>query len=100
MAQIKSGATSDLLTIDPTSLAARVTPYDTRGNNMGMRRSYSASMTAATAFTAGTGVFFVIAGSANVIRVQKLIVCMTVATAAVYADIILNKRTTSTALSG
>lgn len=32
MAQIKSGASSDLLTVDPTSKAARGTIYDTSGN--------------------------------------------------------------------
>jgi hypothetical protein len=32
VAQIKSGATSDLLTVDPTSKAARGTLYDTSGN--------------------------------------------------------------------
>lgn len=32
MAQIQSGATADLLTIDPTSKAARVTPYDSSAN--------------------------------------------------------------------
>lgn len=32
MAQIQSGVGSDLLTIDPTSKAARVTPYDFQGN--------------------------------------------------------------------
>lgn len=32
MAQIQSGASSDLLTIDPTSKAARVTPYDSLAN--------------------------------------------------------------------
>lgn len=35
MAIIKSGATSDQLTIDPTSKAARMTLYDTSGNSMG-----------------------------------------------------------------
>lgn len=32
MAQIQSGVTADLLTIDPTSKAARVTPYDSSAN--------------------------------------------------------------------
>lgn len=34
MAQIQSGATSDLMTVDPTSKAARVTQYDTSGNTV------------------------------------------------------------------
>jgi len=34
MAQIKSGATSDLWTIDPTSKAGRVTLYDSSGNEV------------------------------------------------------------------
>src|SRR6266699_4035028 len=32
MAVIKSGATSDVLTVDPTSKSARVTIYDSAGN--------------------------------------------------------------------
>jgi hypothetical protein len=34
MAQIQSGATSDLLTVDPTSKAARATLYDSAGNEL------------------------------------------------------------------
>ena len=34
MAQIQSGATSDLLTVDPTSKAARVTLYDSTGREI------------------------------------------------------------------
>jgi hypothetical protein len=35
MANIQSGATSDVLTVDPTSKAARITPYDAAGNPLG-----------------------------------------------------------------
>lgn len=53
MAVIKSGATSDQLTIDATSKAARVSQYDTAGRALGLqsKRTYSASGTFTPAAT-------------------------------------------------
>lgn len=94
MAIIKSGATTDQLSIGPTSKAAYVEAKDSRGNSTGLKQSYSASLAIKTATAAGTGVFASIYGSASTtIRVQKITVSCTVATAAVYGDIIVNKRT-------
>lgn len=63
------------------------------------RRTYSASLLLKTATAAGTGPFFSIAGSGTqTIRVQKVLLSGTVATAAIYGDIVLKK--TSTATSG
>ena len=47
MAVIKSGATADLLTIDPTSKAARVTLYDSAGREVSFqsKQTYSATGT-------------------------------------------------------
>lgn len=99
MAIIQSGAGSAQLIIDETSKAARVSSYDLRGNYIGQKVTYSASVTAKTAVAAGTGVFFAIYGSSTkIIRVQKIVVAATVATAAVYGDIICFKRTA--AISG
>lgn len=93
-------ATSDTgLTIDPSSTAARTSVYDTRGNFTGMKISYAASLDIKTATAAGTGPFASIYGSeTKTIRVQRIIVSGTCATAAVYGDIIVKK--TSTAISG
>jgi len=43
--QIVSGATSDLLTVDPTSKAARVSLYDTAGNPIAVQNKAAASAT-------------------------------------------------------
>jgi hypothetical protein len=76
MAIIKSGASSDQLSIDATSKAARVTLYDTSGNSLAQQATYraSTSMTVAAAASA-TAPFFVIYGSSSkVIRVQRVVV--------------------------
>lgn len=94
MAIIKSGASSDNLTIDATSKAARFTPYDTRGSNRGQKVSYVAATAAKTAVAAGTTVFGQLFGSATkTVRIQRIELYATVATAAVYADVIATKRT-------
>ena len=94
MAIIKSGASSDLLTIDPTSKAARVTMYDTRGNAMVMKAGYCAGTTAKFAAAAGTTVFAMMAGSATTtIRVQRITVGGSIATTSINADLVLYKRT-------
>lgn len=87
------------LIIDSASQAARVTSYDTRGNSICQKVTYSASTIAKTATPASTAVFAAIYGSSTkTIRIQQITVCATVATAAVYGDIICYKRTT--AISG
>lgn len=61
------------------------------------RATYSAATTAKTATAAGTGVFFSICGSATkTVRVTRLVISGTVATAAVYADVQVQKRSTAT----
>lgn len=50
---LKSGATSDLLTVDPTSKAARVTFYDTSGNVLAPPARTALSATAGGALIAG-----------------------------------------------
>ena len=94
MAIIKSGASSDTLTIGATSKAAYVNERDSRGNDVGMKTSYSATTTAKTAAAAGTTVFAQIFGSGTkTIRIQRIIVCGVCATAAIYGDVIITKRT-------
>lgn len=99
MAVIKSGASTDQLTIDTTSKAARMTPYDTLGVNRGIKRTYRAAT--AVAFTAALTAdqpFFVMQGSAtNTIRVQRIVISGFVGTLGI---IKANVRKYSTAVSG
>lgn len=97
--QIKSGASSDVLTIDSVSKAARVSRYDARGNSVEQKRTCSAGLTNVTATTAGTGPFFTICGSATAgrtLRVQRIYISGRVATAAIVGTVVLTKTTTAT----
>lgn len=99
MAVIKSGASTDQLTVDVTSKAARETPYDSRGNNRGLKATYRAATANAVVAAAGTGLFFLIEGSSTkTIRLQRLGVSGETLTAVAYANIQLQKY--STAASG
>ena len=100
MAIISSGDLNGAsLSIGITSKAARNTPFDSRGNDVGMKAGYAAVTTAKTAVFAGTAPFFSIYGSATkTIRIHRIIVSATVATTAVYGDVVLSSRTV--AISG
>jgi hypothetical protein len=64
---------------------------------LAQRVTYAASTTAKTATAAGTGPFFTICGSASkTIRIQQFIVSGTVATAAVWGDVVLKKTSAAT----
>jgi hypothetical protein len=65
MAVIKSGASTDQLTVDPTSKAARVTLYDSDGTYTGKRATYRAATIGNVVAAAGAAMFFVIAGSGS-----------------------------------
>lgn len=96
MAIIKSGASTDQLSVDATSKAARVTIYDVRGNAAVQKATYSAGLTF-TATAAGTGIFFNIIGSASkTVRVQRISFWATCATAAVAVPALVSKRTAAT----
>lgn len=84
--------------VDPTSNAARMVPYDSRGQYAGQKVTYSGGTALKTAAAAGTTPFFSICGSSTkTVRVQRVLISMT--TAAVQnVDIELIK--TSTATSG
>ena len=61
------------------------------------KATYAASTTAKTATAAGTGPFFALCGSSTkTVRLQYLEIDGTVATAAVYGDVILKKTSTAT----
>lgn len=81
------------------SVNAGVPDAGTQRVLLAQRRTYSAGTTLKTATAAGTGPFFTICGTATqTIRVKRFYVSGTVATAAVYGDVVLKK--TSTATSG
>lgn len=93
---IRDGSANNKWAIGATSLAGRVTPYDSRGINQGKVRSYSASTAAKTAIgSASVKVFSVLQCSATTtIRLQRVSVTVTCATAAIYADVVLIKNST------
>lgn len=94
MATIKSGVSTDQLTIGPVNKAAYIEGRDSRGNEMGMKPGYSACTAVKFAAVAGTGVWASIFGSATkTIRIHKIVVAGSIATAAINADLIINKRT-------
>ena len=96
MALIKSGATSDLLTIDPTSKAARVSLYDKLGNYRGVKATYQGATNASVVAAAGTGLFFVITGSATkTVIVQRITASCPTLTAVAYNTIALQKYSTA-----
>ena len=93
------------------ALANAATPAWTEGNQVALsvdlagalraqlkqKATYAACTTAKTATTAGTGPWFSISGSSTkTIRIQKFRATFTVATGAVYADLVLKKTSAAT----
>lgn len=106
MAVIKSGASTDQLTIDPASKAARVTIYSSDGTYVGQKATYRASTIGTITVVSGTAPFFTIYGSATkTIRIRRIWYSATIATAAANVIILASKRSstptggTSTALT-
>lgn len=106
MAVIKSGASTDQLTIDPTSKAARVSIYASDGTYVGQKATYRASTIGTITVVSGTAPFFTIYGSATkTIRIRRIWYSATIATAAANVIILVSKRSstptggTSTALT-
>ena len=92
--KLAGNTTATDVEVDTTPKAIRSIQYDSRGNNTGMRRSYAACTPTKLAAVAGTTVFAQIYGSASTtIRVQRIIVAGSIATAAINADLIVTKRT-------
>lgn len=99
MAIIKSGASVDLLTIDPVSLAARVSPYDKLGNYRGVKATYRAATPNSVVAAASAAPFFIIQGSATkTIIVQRIIISGGTLTAVAYNSYSATKY--SSAISG
>ena len=96
---IKSGATSDEATVDPTSKAVRVTLYDTAGVAQSPRRTYRATTAVALVAANGTAPFIAVYGSATtVVRIKTIIISGYTLTAAEYIGTRVAKY--STAITG
>jgi hypothetical protein len=78
MAIIKSGASTDNLTIDPTSKAARVTPYDSTGRELspGIRQTFSVSGTFTPAATP-TDILRITGSASKTVRVLSIFLTTT-----------------------
>ncbi len=100
MAVIKSGATSDQLTIDPTSKAARVTLYNADGSYGLEKATYRAStiIPLAVAVTVNVPFFNIIGSASKTITVKRIRVSGMTLTAVGYFTINVVKL--STASSG
>lgn len=99
MAVIKSGATSDQLTIDATSKAARCSEYASDGVYMGRKPTYRAATIAVLVAAASAAPFLIIEGSATKkVTIQRVILSGFTLTAVAYATI--EARKYSTAASG
>lgn len=100
MAIIKSGATSDLLTIDPTSKAARVTTYDSAGRELSVqsKATYAAAATFTPAATP-TDIITIHGSATKNVRVISLFVTTTT-TAAGSIQLYVAKRSTADSGAG
>jgi hypothetical protein len=95
MAVIKSGATADLLTIDPVSKAARVTIYDSAGREISSqsKATYAAANTLTPVATA-TDIIQITGSASKTVRVIAIYLATT-ATAAGSLQVQVIKRSTA-----
>lgn len=98
MAIIKSGASSDQLTIDATSKAARFTPYDVLGNYRGVKRTYRASsiIPYVPAVTINRSIFVIGGSATTTVTVKRIIVTGASLTAVQYVAINAVRYSTAT----
>jgi hypothetical protein len=93
MPYISSSPLTDLLTIEATSKAARITPYDKRGQRRIIKYcSRGTGSTESFNAAASLGAFYVISGPAyGIARVQRILVTTPVLTAVQYTSIAVKK---------
>lgn len=91
--ELKSGAGSDLLTVDPTSKAIRVTQYNTDATVYGQKRTYRAStiIPLAAAVTVDVPFFNIIGSATQTVTVRKITVSGMTLTAVGYYTIAVQK---------
>ena len=97
MAIIKSGATSDQLTVDPTSKAARVSIYNTDGTPNGEKQTYRAStiIPLVAAVTVNVPFFNIIGSASKTITIKRITVSGMTLTAVGYFTINVEKLSTA-----
>lgn len=97
MAIIKSGASSDQLTIDPTAKGARVLLYDAQGNAICQKVTYRAATTAVLVPAVTVNIpWFVMQGSGTkTIRVQRIQLSGLTLTGVAYMHVNLAKYSTN-----
>lgn len=100
MAEIKSGASTDLLTIDPVSKAARVINYNLDGTYNGKKATYRAAVLIpfVAAVTANVPFFLIEGSSTKTVIVKRITVTGPSLTAVQYLAVNVGKY--STAASG
>lgn len=100
MAIIKSGATTDQLTIDPTSKAARVTLYNSDGSYGAEKATYRAAtiIPLVTAVTVNVPFFNIIGSTSKIVTVKRIAISGATLTAVGYFTV--NVVRLSTASSG
>lgn len=93
---LKSGASTDLVSVDQTSKAIRASIYNSDGSIAENRTTYRASNTTTTAVVAGTAPFFILYGSATrTVKVRRVFYTGTVGVAAVNVPVVLAKYSTA-----
>jgi hypothetical protein len=93
MAIIQSGASSDNLTVEATSKAARVIPYDKRGGGVYPRATYSMSAASFTPPASATDIATIFGSGSTVIRILQVV--FTITGTATTLNVSLVKRTTA-----
>lgn len=99
MATIVSGASSDILTIDATSKAARVTLYGTDGSltTGGSKQTFTASSAAFSTVATPTDVFAITGTASKTVKITKMWISGVQTTAGVITTLMIKR---STANSG
>ena len=96
MAVIKSGASTDQLSVDATSKAARVTLYNTDGVAEGEKATYRAATPTTVVTAVSAAMFFVIAGSGTkTIRVRRIRISGETLTAVIAQSVVVEKWSTA-----
>lgn len=95
--ETKSGASADLLTVDPVSKAARVTIYNTDGTSNSEKQTYRAStiIPLVAAVTVNVPIFNIIGSATKTITVKRITVSGMTLTAVGYFTINVEKLSTA-----
>lgn len=93
-----SGATSDVLTVDPTSKAARVTIYDSAGRELSaqVKQGYSAGIPAFSSPATPTDMFTITGSASKTVRVLSIEVGTTQTTAGINRIYLVKRSTANT----